>query len=64
MPIQSRPYAGDADLEKIKGLLMAGRAASPHSGYMHLGDLAFRLYESVGFRVVNTFCGYDKPIEE
>jgi mycothiol synthase len=44
LPITSRPYDGDADLARIKDLLMAGRAVSPHSGYMHLGDLEWRLY--------------------
>jgi mycothiol synthase len=44
LPITSRSYADDADLARIKDLLMAGRAVSPHSGYMHVGDLDWRLY--------------------
>ena len=28
----------------MKNVLMAGRAASPHSGYMHVGDLEWRVY--------------------
>jgi ribosomal protein S18 acetylase RimI-like enzyme len=42
--IGHRGYRSEADIERMEELLMAGRAASRHSGYLHIGDLEWRVY--------------------
>ncbi|MBI5288466.1 MAG: GNAT family N-acetyltransferase [Chloroflexi bacterium] len=44
MGYQSRPYGGPADLDAMKSVLIAGRGASRHSGYRHIGDLDWALF--------------------
>jgi len=39
MSVSARPCAGPDDLDAMKGVLVEGRRASPHSGYIHVGDL-------------------------
>lgn len=39
MIVDVRPYAGPDDLAAMKRVLIEGRRASPHSGYIHVGDL-------------------------
>jgi ribosomal protein S18 acetylase RimI-like enzyme len=41
---EHRPYRDASDIERMEDLLMAGRAVSPHSGYLHVGDLEWRVY--------------------
>jgi ribosomal protein S18 acetylase RimI-like enzyme len=47
--ISHRPYRDIADIDRMKRLLVAGRAASPHSGYMHVGDLDWQAFGPHGF---------------
>ncbi|MBZ0287008.1 MAG: GNAT family N-acetyltransferase [Anaerolineae bacterium] len=44
MHLQPRPYAGLADLQKMKALIVEGRKVYPHSGYPHIGDLDWWLF--------------------
>jgi len=44
MELTPRPYRRLEDLEKMKDLLMRGRAARGHSGYVHVGDLVWWLF--------------------
>ncbi len=40
----TRPYSDAADLDRMKKVLIEGRRASRHSGYMHVGDLDWALF--------------------
>lgn len=44
MPYTRRPYTGLDDLRKIQDLLRAGLLQSPHSGYVHPGDIEWWLF--------------------
>jgi ribosomal protein S18 acetylase RimI-like enzyme len=44
LELQPRAYEGTHDLEKIKDLLMQARTISPRSGYLHVGDLVWRVF--------------------
>lgn len=39
-----RPYGSLDDFEAMRRVLVAGRRASPHSGYIHIGDLNWWLF--------------------
>jgi len=43
-PLNSRPYAGAEDLEKMWNLLIAGRRANNGTYYVHIGDLNWWLF--------------------
>ncbi|HLB22799.1 MAG TPA: GNAT family N-acetyltransferase [Dehalococcoidia bacterium] len=44
MDYRSRPYSDPADIDAMKSVLIAGRRASRHSGYRHIGDLDWALF--------------------
>jgi len=44
MDFEARPYRDPADLDAMKSVLIAGRHASRHSGYRHIGDLDWALF--------------------
>jgi ribosomal protein S18 acetylase RimI-like enzyme len=44
LELRPRAYEGTHDLEKAKSLLMQARTMSPHSGYLHVGDLVWRVF--------------------
>lgn len=46
--IQSRPYAGDADLRAMTRFLQA--TGGPGEGYPHVGDLWWRIYQNTVFQ--------------
>ena len=49
MTITDRPFRDPSDVARMKRLVVEGRAASPHSGYMHCGDVDWRLFGPHGF---------------
>lgn len=44
MALEHRPYRDGSDLDAMKRLLVDGRRVSPHSGYMHVGDIDWSLF--------------------
>jgi mycothiol synthase len=44
LELRPRAYEGTHDLERVKSLLMQARTMSPHSGYLHVGDLVWRVF--------------------
>jgi GNAT superfamily N-acetyltransferase len=47
--MKHRPYADVSDIQAMHRVLVAGRKASPCSGYMHRGDLEWRAFGPHGY---------------
>jgi ribosomal protein S18 acetylase RimI-like enzyme len=49
MPIVSRPYRGDADLHRMRDLIVAASADGAQPNYWHVGDLLWGMYQNTIF---------------
>jgi hypothetical protein len=47
MTITARPYRDERDLEAMRHLLMSARREAHRAGYLHVGDVVWRLWDTL-----------------